>query len=100
MNLLQKYSLLKLTALLEKYTPSNKHGFSWAVPKFMKRIKVPDCKDRSVFRVPMMVNVQRIGQPLPQSIQQAMRYLQNHYLVRLGPSENRGSSPGFRLCTR
>ena len=29
MNLLQKYSLLKLTALLEKYTPSNKHGFSW-----------------------------------------------------------------------
>lgn len=29
MNLLQKYSLLKLTALLEKHTPSNKHGFSW-----------------------------------------------------------------------
>lgn len=29
MNLLQKYSLLKLTALLEKYTPSNKHGFGW-----------------------------------------------------------------------
>ncbi|MGH0138591.1 UNVERIFIED_CONTAM: hypothetical protein FKN15_067023 [Acipenser sinensis] len=28
MNLLQKYSLLKLTALLEKYTPTNKHGFS------------------------------------------------------------------------
>uniref|UniRef100_A0A8C6S055 START domain-containing protein n=1 Tax=Nannospalax galili TaxID=1026970 RepID=A0A8C6S055_NANGA len=27
MNLLQKYSLLKLTAMLEKYTPSNKHGF-------------------------------------------------------------------------
>uniref|UniRef100_A0A8B9JC33 DLC1 Rho GTPase activating protein n=1 Tax=Astyanax mexicanus TaxID=7994 RepID=A0A8B9JC33_ASTMX len=27
MNLLQKYSLLKLTALLEKHTPTNKHGF-------------------------------------------------------------------------
>uniref|UniRef100_G3UCC6 Rho GTPase-activating protein 7 n=1 Tax=Loxodonta africana TaxID=9785 RepID=G3UCC6_LOXAF len=84
MNLLQKYSLLKLTALLEKYTPSNKHGFSWAVPKFMKRIKVPDYKDRSVFGVPLTVNVQRTGQPLPQSIQQAMRYLRNHCLDQVG----------------
>ncbi|XP_058145870.1 rho GTPase-activating protein 7 isoform X2 [Dasypus novemcinctus] len=84
MNLLQKYSLLKLTALLEKYTPSNKHGFSWAVPKFMKRIKVPDYKDRSVFGVPLAVNVQRTGQPLPQSIQQAMRYLRNHCLDQVG----------------
>lgn len=53
----------------------------------MKRIKVPDYKDRSVFGVPLTVNVQRTGQPLPQSIQQAMRYLQNHYLdqVRVLP---------------
>ena len=29
MNLLQKLSLLQLTALLEKHTPTNKHGFSW-----------------------------------------------------------------------
>ncbi|XP_053434312.1 rho GTPase-activating protein 7 isoform X2 [Nycticebus coucang] len=84
MNLLQKYSLLKLTALLEKYTPSNKHGFSWAVPKFMKRIKVPDYKDRHVFGVPLTVNVQRTGQPLPQSILQAMRYLRNHCLDQVG----------------
>ncbi|XP_039220907.1 rho GTPase-activating protein 7 isoform X1 [Crotalus tigris] len=84
MNLLQKYSLLKLTALLEKYTPSNKHGFNWAVPKFMKRIKVPDYKDRNVFGVPLIVNVQRAGQPLPQSIQQAMRYLRNNCLDQVG----------------
>ncbi|XP_034267290.1 rho GTPase-activating protein 7 isoform X1 [Pantherophis guttatus] len=84
MNLLQKYSLLKLTALLEKYTPSNKHGFSWAVPKFMKRIKVPDYKDRNVFGVPLIVNVQRTGQPLPQNIQQAMRYLRNNCLDQVG----------------
>lgn len=51
-----------------------------AVPKFMKRIKVPDYKDRNVFGVPLQVNVQRTGQPLPQSIQQAMRYLRNHCL--------------------
>ncbi|XP_050803276.1 rho GTPase-activating protein 7 isoform X3 [Gopherus flavomarginatus] len=84
MNLLQKYSLLKLTALLEKYTPSNKHGFSWAVPKFMKRIKVPDYKDRNVFGVPLPINVQRTGQPLPQSIQQAMWYLRSHCLDQVG----------------
>ncbi|KAK1174802.1 hypothetical protein AOXY_G2384 [Acipenser oxyrinchus oxyrinchus] len=84
MNLLQKYSLLKLTALLEKYTPTNKHGFSWAVPKFMKRIKVPDYKDRNVFGVPLQVNVQRTGQPLPQCIQQAMRYLHSQCLDQVG----------------
>uniref|UniRef100_F7FZ90 Rho GTPase-activating protein 7 n=1 Tax=Monodelphis domestica TaxID=13616 RepID=F7FZ90_MONDO len=84
MNLLQKYSLLKLTALLERYTPSNKHGFSWAVPKFMKRLKVPDYKDRSVFGVPLPVNVQRTGQPLPPSIQQAMGYLHGQCLDQVG----------------
>lgn len=55
-----------------------------AVPKFMKRIKVPDYKDRNVFGVPLQVNVQRTGQPLPQSIQQAMRYLRNHCLDQVG----------------
>uniref|UniRef100_A0A672KGL6 Rho GTPase-activating protein 7 n=1 Tax=Sinocyclocheilus grahami TaxID=75366 RepID=A0A672KGL6_SINGR len=84
MNLLQKYSLLKLTALLERHTPTNKHGFSWAVPKFMKRIKVRDYKDRSVFGVPLQVIVQRSGQPLPQSIQQAMRYLRSQCLDQVG----------------
>lgn len=57
-----------------------------AVPKFMKRIKVPDYKDRSVFGVPLTVNVQRSGQPLPQSIQQAMRYLRNHCLDQVSYS--------------
>ncbi|XP_078404439.1 rho GTPase-activating protein 7 isoform X3 [Cetorhinus maximus] len=84
MNLLQKFSLLKLTALMEKYSPSNKHGFNWTVPKFMKRIKVPDYKDRNVFGVPLLVNVQRSGHPLPQSIQQAMRYLRNQCLDQVG----------------
>ncbi|RVE76286.1 hypothetical protein OJAV_G00006850 [Oryzias javanicus] len=84
MNLLQKLSLLQLTALLEKHTPTNKHGFSWAVPKFMKRIKVRDNKDRNVFGVPLQVIVQRTGQPLPQGIQQAMRYLRNNCLDQVG----------------
>ncbi|XP_056136955.1 rho GTPase-activating protein 7 isoform X2 [Lampris incognitus] len=84
MNLLQKFSLLQLTALLERHTPTNKHGFSWAVPKFMKRTKVRDYKDRNVFGVPLQVIVQRTGQPLPQGIQQAMRYLRNQCLDQVG----------------
>ncbi|KAJ8000815.1 hypothetical protein DPEC_G00184310 [Dallia pectoralis] len=84
MNLLQKLSLLQLTALLEKHTPTNKHGFSWVVPKFMKRIKVRDYKDQNVFGVPLLLNVQRSGQPLPQSIQQAMRYLRSQCLDQVG----------------
>ncbi|XP_066515550.1 stAR-related lipid transfer protein 8 isoform X2 [Hoplias malabaricus] len=82
LNLLQKYSLLRLTAVLEKHT--RQHGWSWSVPKFMKRSKVPDYKDKHVFGVPPIVNVQRSGQPLPQSIQQAMRYLRNQCLEKVG----------------
>ncbi|KAG5848271.1 hypothetical protein ANANG_G00096700 [Anguilla anguilla] len=84
MNLLQKFSLLTLTALLERYTPTSKHGFSWAVPKFMKRTKARDYRDRSVFGVPLQVNVQRTGQPLPPSIQEAMRYLREQGMDQVG----------------
>ncbi|XP_068960945.1 rho GTPase-activating protein 7 [Petaurus breviceps papuanus] len=58
--------------------------YNRAVPKFMKRLKVPDYKDRSVFGVPLSINVQRTGQPLPQSIQQAMGYLYNQCLDQVG----------------
>lgn len=60
----------------------NKHTcvLDRAVPKFMKRIKARDYKDRNVFGVPLQVIVQRSGQPLPQSIQQAMRYLRSQCL--------------------
>ncbi|XP_062844536.1 stAR-related lipid transfer protein 8 isoform X2 [Trichomycterus rosablanca] len=84
LNLLQKYSLLRLTAILEKHSDTGKHGWNWAVPKFMKRSKVPDYRDKRVFGVPPIVNVQRSGQPLPQSIQQAMRYLRSQCLEKVG----------------
>lgn len=32
LNLLQKFSLLRLTAIMEKYSMSNKHGWTWWVP--------------------------------------------------------------------
>uniref|UniRef100_A0A4X1TAJ0 StAR-related lipid transfer protein 13 n=1 Tax=Sus scrofa TaxID=9823 RepID=A0A4X1TAJ0_PIG len=84
LNLLQRLSLLRLTAIMEKHSLSNKHGWTWAVPKFMKRMKVPDYKDKTVFGVPLIVHVQRTGQPLPQSIQQALRYLRSNCLDQVG----------------
>ncbi|XP_029792722.1 stAR-related lipid transfer protein 13 [Suricata suricatta] len=84
LNLLQRFSLLRLTAIMEKYSMSNKHGWTWSVPKFMKRMKVPDYKDKTVFGVPLIVHVQRTGQPLPQSIQQALRYLRSDCLDQVG----------------
>ncbi|KAF7250854.1 Rho GTPase-activating protein 7 [Varanus komodoensis] len=57
---------------------------SRAVPKFMKRMKVPDYKDKNIFGLPLIVHVQRTGQPLPQSIQQALRFLRNNCLDQVG----------------
>ncbi|KAI1898240.1 hypothetical protein AGOR_G00070300 [Albula goreensis] len=54
------------------------------MPKFMKRSKAPDYRDKNVFGVPPLVNVQRSGQPLPQSIQQAMRYLRSRCRDQVG----------------
>lgn len=42
---LQKYALLKLTALMEKYSPSHKtSGWHWGVQKLFKRMKSADQK--------------------------------------------------------
>ena len=45
------------------------------MPRFMKRIKSPDYKDRNVFGVPLLQVLQQTGLPLPQTILYAMRYL-------------------------
>ncbi|XP_063169809.1 stAR-related lipid transfer protein 8 [Candoia aspera] len=84
LNLLQKCSLLLLTALMEKHSVPHKQSWAWTVPKFMKRSKPPDYKGKMVFGVPLIVSVQRTGQPLPQSIQQAMRYIRSQCLEQVG----------------
>ncbi|KAK3099831.1 hypothetical protein FSP39_010437 [Pinctada imbricata] len=71
---LQKLCLCRLTGLIEKYSP-NRSGWTWSVPRFMKRHKVPDYSDKNVFGVPLLVTLQRTGQPLPQCMLHAMRYL-------------------------
>ena len=57
----------------------------------MKRMKVPDYKDKNVFGVPLIVHVQRSGQPLPLSLQQALRYLRSQCLDQVsGPVASLG----------
>lgn len=51
-----------------------------SVPKFMKRMKGPDYKDKVVFGVPLIVHVQRYGYPLPLSLQLALRFLRSQCL--------------------
>ncbi|XP_060106181.1 stAR-related lipid transfer protein 8 [Heteronotia binoei] len=84
LHLLQKCSLLSLTAVMEKYATPHKQTWAWTVPKFMKRSKAPSYKGKVVFGVPPIISVQRTGQPLPQSIQQAMRYIRRHCLDQVG----------------
>ncbi|ESP02126.1 hypothetical protein LOTGIDRAFT_111575, partial [Lottia gigantea] len=75
---LRKMSLLKLTAFMEKFCPTNKTtGWNWTVPRFMKRSKTPDYSLHSVFGIPLSLILQRTGQPLPQCILYAMRYLRH-----------------------
>lgn len=55
-----------------------------SVPKFMKRMKVPDYKEKSVFGVPLILHVQRCGFPLPPCLQQALSHLRTHCLDQVG----------------
>ncbi|XP_049599092.1 stAR-related lipid transfer protein 13 isoform X3 [Syngnathus scovelli] len=84
LSLLRRFSLLRLTAIMEKYSVSNKQGWTWSVPKFMKSMKSPDPKDKSVFGVPLMVHVRRCGFPLPLCLQQALAHLRRCGLEQVG----------------
>ncbi|KAK7496603.1 hypothetical protein BaRGS_00012255 [Batillaria attramentaria] len=72
---IRQLSLLKLTAIMEKCSPTTRSQWSWSVPRFMKRNKVPQFTDKNVFGVPLTITLQRTGQPLPQCVLYAMRYL-------------------------
>ncbi|NWY32192.1 RHG07 protein, partial [Pheucticus melanocephalus] len=80
----QKLALLKLTALMDRYSPSSKQGWNWTIPKFIKKPKASDYKDKNVFGVPLVLNVQRTSHPLPNGILQALEYLRSHFLDQVG----------------
>uniref|UniRef100_A0A8C2T8P0 Rho GTPase-activating protein 7-like n=1 Tax=Coturnix japonica TaxID=93934 RepID=A0A8C2T8P0_COTJA len=76
-------ALLKLTAVMDRYSPSSKQGWNWTIPK-LKKIKASDYKDKNVFGVPLLLNVQRSNHPLPVGILQALDYLRSHFLDQVG----------------
>ncbi|NXS40286.1 RHG07 protein, partial [Balaeniceps rex] len=80
----QKLALLKLTALMDRYSPASKQGWNWTIPRFIKKIKASDYKDKNVFGVPLLLNVQRTSHPLPNGILQALDYLRSHFLDQVG----------------
>ncbi|XP_061904849.1 rho GTPase-activating protein 7 isoform X1 [Entelurus aequoreus] len=82
--LLQKLALLKLTALMDKYSPTSKQGWNWTVPKSLRKTKATQAKGRRVFGVPLLVNVQQTGEPLPPSILRALVYLKTECLDQVG----------------
>ncbi|CAL1261756.1 unnamed protein product [Larinioides sclopetarius] len=84
MLLIRKLSLLKLTTIMEKFSPSSRTGWTWGVQKFICRIRNPDYKDKVVFGVPLLLILQRTGQPLPISIQAAIQYLRKTALDSSG----------------
>ncbi|CAH1267753.1 DLC1 [Branchiostoma lanceolatum] len=97
---LRKLSLLKLTALMERYSPSNRSGWNWAMPRFMKRIRAPEYKDKAVFGIPLLHVLQRTGQPLPQSIIYAMDYLRRTSMDQVGLFRKSGARSRIQALKR
>lgn len=81
---LRKLALLKLTACMERYCPTHRTGWNWELPKFIRKIKSPDYKDKTVFGVPLLLSLQRTGQALPKCIQIALRWLRANALDQVG----------------
>ncbi|XP_076751063.1 rhoGTPase activating protein isoform X2 [Xylocopa sonorina] len=81
---LRKLALLKLTACMERYCPTHRTGWNWELPKFIRKIKTPDYKDKTVFGVPLLLSLQRTGQALPKCIQIALGWLRANALDQLG----------------
>ena len=54
------------------------------MPRFIRRLKVPDSKDKGLFGGPLLNNVQQFGQSLPPCIHQAFDYLRKNALGQIG----------------
>uniref|UniRef100_A0A8C8MAF3 Uncharacterized protein n=1 Tax=Oncorhynchus tshawytscha TaxID=74940 RepID=A0A8C8MAF3_ONCTS len=84
LHLLRKLSLLKLTALMDKYSPSSKQGWNWTFPKPPRKAKAQELKGRRVFGVSLLHSMQQTGEPLPPSILKALFYLRTECLDQVG----------------
>uniref|UniRef100_A0A8D8HEB1 StAR-related lipid transfer protein 13 n=1 Tax=Culex pipiens TaxID=7175 RepID=A0A8D8HEB1_CULPI len=80
----RKLALVTLTGCMERYCPTHRSGWNWELPKFIKRIKTPDYKDRRIFGIPLVLNLQRYGNTLPEIIQMALTWLEQNALDQVG----------------
>lgn len=69
---------------MERYCPTHRSGWNWELPKFIKKIKTPDYKDKRVFGVPLILTLQRSGQTLPKPIVAALKWLKLNALDQIG----------------
>lgn len=84
LQVIRKLGLVTLTGYMERYCPTHRSGWNWELPKFIKKIKMPDYKDKRVFGVPLVITLQRSGQALPKTIQAAMSWLKVNALDQIG----------------
>ncbi|XP_058065869.1 uncharacterized protein LOC131215495 [Anopheles bellator] len=80
----RKLGLVKLTGYMERHCPTHRSGWNWDLPKFIKRIKTPDYKDRKVFGMPLVLNLQRYGSTVPYTIRMAFAWLERNALDQVG----------------
>ncbi|XP_062513642.1 stAR-related lipid transfer protein 13-like isoform X3 [Corticium candelabrum] len=88
LTVLRKLALLKLTSMIERYASisADGHYSIGSVHRYIKKhlAKQPDYSRKKLFGVPLHVMVQRTGQPLPQTILYAMRYLRRTAITSVG----------------
>ncbi|XP_068154084.1 uncharacterized protein cv-c isoform X1 [Drosophila tropicalis] len=84
LQIIRKLALVTLTGYMERYCPTHRSGWNWELPKFIKKIKMPDYKDKKVFGVPLLLILQRSGQTLPVAVRAALRWLQLNALDQVG----------------
>lgn len=84
LQVLRKLALVVLTGYMERYCPKHKSGWNWELPKFVKKIKTPDYKDKQVFGVPLLLLVQRTGHMIPLVVRSAILWLQLNALDQIG----------------
>uniref|UniRef100_A0A182NMJ2 Rho-GAP domain-containing protein n=1 Tax=Anopheles dirus TaxID=7168 RepID=A0A182NMJ2_9DIPT len=80
----RKLGLANLTGYMERYCPTHRSGWNWDLPKFIKRIKTPDYKDRRVFGLPLVLNLQKYGSTVPYTIRLAFGWLERNALDQVG----------------
>ena len=72
---------------MERHCPSKSSNWNWDIPKFMRKFRAPDYRDRRVFGVPLTVTARRSGHPLPPAILQALDYLRKNALDQVGDGD-------------